>query len=394
MAYNSVTQKIVAPVDTGDVATALGESSLDIGTLCTSLKIQKWSRNKPERHPTLGILTEDQRKQNFFGFDISEIFNTDAESTLEAAIENRGEYPYLEPIGGESSPFRILDFDGYNHSAERPYKYKQVNNPGDAYNWFDIYMSEKAEILLSEIAPTQIGVDIKNFKIALIYRKKNTTSINVAFAKMEGDYATLSTVDEGESPIIAFNLTDKGEYDCVMAITDASSKDDEDTNWLYLPDAVFKATYNPDFTSFTFGYSDDYGMVGKNSIGRVISDTLTEVYTVKMALGLSGSDALSGNLTVELLEKDGSDYSVISTYSNAWSKSAGGYVSFEHVFNNISSAAGEPYIDKIYVRAELQYKKPTEESYSRRYFNFLTEQLSATRQTPLTLKEIIDEFQW
>lgn len=404
MAYDSE-KKTLSTEGSGitlwEIAQCLGdyrvntEGRRDLGMLCTSPKINKWAKYKPERYQTWGVLEDAQRAQNCYGFDISTLFNTDAESTLEAAIANGAAYPYLVPQGGTSSPFRYLDFDGYNHKAERPYRYTQFNEPTDPNNWIDVYLSANAEVLLSQLAPTEIGADVTQFKIVAIYRRQGTTAINASFAtSSEGGYATISHIEAGEQPILRFIFGTKGTYDIVLAITDAESADEEDMNWLYLPDAVFTATYDPDAVSFTFGYTEDNGMVGRSSSGAVISDTTTDVYSVTMDLHISGEKALTGTLVVELCEKDGSDYNALSTYSKSWTLTAGGTVDFTNTFANIYSTFGEPRIDKIYVRGTMTFKEPTAESYDTRYFNFATEAISATEQAPASLKEIIDAMGW
>lgn len=366
-----------------------------LADMCQAGSINKWAKYKPERWPSWTGLTEAQRAQNCYGFDISDLFNTDAAATLDAAIANGAAYAYLAPQGGSASPNRIRDFDNYNHKAERPYRYTQFTEPTNPNNWIDVYMSVNAEILLSQIAPTEIGTDVSKFKIAAIYRRRGTTAIDASFAtSSEGGYATIAHIEAGEQPVLRFIFGTKGTYDIVLAITDAESADEEDMNWLYLPDAVFTATYDPDAVSFTFGYAEDSGFVGRDSNGKVISDTTTEVDTVTMILSISGDKALVGTLLVELCEKDGSSYDEIMSYTNSWNIAAGGETTFSNTFTNIASIFGEPYTDKIYVRAKITYKETTAESYDTRYFNFLTEAVSTTEQTPVSLKEIIDTMGW
>lgn len=53
MAYDSSTGIITAPVSIYDVQCALGESNIDLGRLCQSSKLNKWSKMKPVTFPYL-----------------------------------------------------------------------------------------------------------------------------------------------------------------------------------------------------------------------------------------------------------------------------------------------------------------------------------------------------
>lgn len=136
MAYDENTRTVTAPIDVGDVAEALGEDSLDVGTLCSSNKINKWEKNKPFIWPTWefkdAASRDAARKEAHQGLMLPNMVNLGVASTdsnyryLNTLVRYItlgaiSSYPYEKPQGGESQPYRLLDFDGYRHTAVQPF---------------------------------------------------------------------------------------------------------------------------------------------------------------------------------------------------------------------------------------------------------------------------------
>ena len=97
-------------ISTTLVANTLGTSSRDVANLCTHQAINKWSKYKPVRFNKVSGLTEAEFKQSNYGFNI--ISNT-------ANVFNNS-WGYVKPVGGNSSPYRIGDFRGYEHNEQPP----------------------------------------------------------------------------------------------------------------------------------------------------------------------------------------------------------------------------------------------------------------------------------
>ena len=104
-------------ISTTLVANTIGVGSNDVGTLCTSSKINKWSKWKPVNYSSNNSLTIDQLKETNFGFNI--VTNTNLDSPTG--------WSYVKPTGGMTSPYRLGDFRGYNHLAT-------------SFLWIDDYM--------------------------------------------------------------------------------------------------------------------------------------------------------------------------------------------------------------------------------------------------------------
>lgn len=95
-------------ISTTLVANTIGVGSNDVGTLCTSSKINPWSKWKPVSYQTSGSLTDAQLKETNYGFNITSNTNLDSPTG----------WSYVKPIGGMTSPYRLGDFRGYNHEAK------------------------------------------------------------------------------------------------------------------------------------------------------------------------------------------------------------------------------------------------------------------------------------
>lgn len=123
MAYDSTSKVITAPVDMTDVANALNVRSLDLGTLCTSSKINKWAKHKPVRFDTLGVVDNVWKASDgWCGLNIENalISSTTDVSGIDShySSDTDNGWEYLRPRGmAYSEPFRLLDFDGYNHAV-------------------------------------------------------------------------------------------------------------------------------------------------------------------------------------------------------------------------------------------------------------------------------------
>ena len=95
-----------------EVKLALAETSNSVGGLCTSPKINKWSKWKPVRHPSKGDLTGIQLGSTNYGFNIPE------SGGVLGTTEFENQWEYTKPAGDATSPYRLGDFRGYNHISD------------------------------------------------------------------------------------------------------------------------------------------------------------------------------------------------------------------------------------------------------------------------------------
>lgn len=94
------------------VRNTLGENTTDLGKLCTSPNINPWTKYKPVRlsnpFPPINS-TWWKAVDGNCGFTIPQMTNPNQSASLN--------WKYNPPAGGESSPFRLDDFRGYNTVA-------------------------------------------------------------------------------------------------------------------------------------------------------------------------------------------------------------------------------------------------------------------------------------
>lgn len=104
---------IVAPVNIDDVRRVLGESSRDVGTLCTSSRVNMWSKYKPVAHTSIDPLTDSGFLATNYG--------------LSVVYGGQCEYTYTPPKGGVSSPYRLSDFKGYRQDIKTGLDFEQTS---------------------------------------------------------------------------------------------------------------------------------------------------------------------------------------------------------------------------------------------------------------------------
>ena len=372
-----------------------------LSDICIGEGVNKWAANKSIRETSKKVnITEEDRAKQFYGFDIQEIFCANSEETLNVALSNGADYPYLKPRGSAVSPvewFRLRDFNGYNPNAEIPYKYTIQNNPARAEQWVDVYLNPNGELLLSQIAPTEISLDIMDYKIALVYRNRETSVMNGVIAS-----DTIADVEAGAQPIIHYTLDRAGTYDMVLAITNATYWDQEDTEWIYLPEAVFTASYDPSLASFKIFYNDDNALVGVNSNGAPISSNSVLVEGIRLDIRLdSGEEAIDGRLIIEFnSEYSGSGvWEEEIAYEGDYSLDKNDSVYFRE--DRLPYYFTNPYVNRIYVKARIEYKpRGSLSAPDIRHIDLLTFDgvsplvLSDEEFAPVTLKDIINSTNW
>ena len=115
--------KITPPISlAGDVYKVLGISPkngvYDVGYACGNSheKINIWAKGKPVAYASCATLTDEQRRSTNQGLTPTSAL------VIEGTMWKVSKEPwtYNPPKGGASEPFRLTDFDGYNHNAVPP----------------------------------------------------------------------------------------------------------------------------------------------------------------------------------------------------------------------------------------------------------------------------------
>lgn len=139
--YDIIPESNVLMTDVRDTLNAHnGSVSNDLLTFfTTNAKINKWARFKPESYAKNFGLTEDERFANHYGLSMtgyaslwgsaSKIIVTDGNIDISNDTNGflyklckgtLGQFDYVLPKGGTSSPYRLGDFIGYNPTAVNP----------------------------------------------------------------------------------------------------------------------------------------------------------------------------------------------------------------------------------------------------------------------------------
>jgi len=110
-------------ITTTIVKQAIGVGSFNVGTLCKSTNINRWSKYKPVRYADVDPVRGTgavwwKANDGNCGLNIP---NYPSMAAMFTALRNNVTmWDYLQPSGGSSQPFRIYDFGGYEHSAKPP----------------------------------------------------------------------------------------------------------------------------------------------------------------------------------------------------------------------------------------------------------------------------------
>lgn len=119
MAYNN--NVITAPVSIYDVQRALNASANDVGRLCSHQNINMWARYKPVPYSSVsdnndgkGNVVHTSARKLVCGLDIP------ITASPLADYRNNRHWTYVRPEGGMTTPYRLADFNGYNHAAQLP----------------------------------------------------------------------------------------------------------------------------------------------------------------------------------------------------------------------------------------------------------------------------------
>lgn len=136
----------------GDIEATIGYVSGDLGALCTSGNINSNSFNKPFSAPlnsgagSQHQLTSAQRRQYNFGWSNLRGGQTYLYAMLNAKTTS-ATWTYSRPTGNIGvSPYRALDFDGYNHNAQTPFKVSLSTNSVTTAGSVKITFDEWAEM--------------------------------------------------------------------------------------------------------------------------------------------------------------------------------------------------------------------------------------------------------
>lgn len=115
---------ITAPVNVEtDIFGVLGIVSNSCLDAFKTDRLRVWAKNKPISYPKISELTDSERKSANYGLTLSSIPWCTTYEHCVSYIDKSDfteYYTYARPSGGDSAPYRLTDFEGYDHNAMPP----------------------------------------------------------------------------------------------------------------------------------------------------------------------------------------------------------------------------------------------------------------------------------
>lgn len=109
------------PISISTIKTALGVNYNSVGQLCTSTAINKWSKHKPVALAKVTELSDSDFQLVNYGITVPSTGYSSLTAMVNAIAAGSVDWAYQRPTGGISvAPYRMLDFNKYNHSARAP----------------------------------------------------------------------------------------------------------------------------------------------------------------------------------------------------------------------------------------------------------------------------------
>lgn len=114
MAHTStmITAPVVMPTD---IAAVLNISGTDLEANCKSSVLNMWSKYKPTRYAKIGIMSDADFAAAQYSLNIPVFYSL--HELGQAILAGTSVWGYNKPIGGNASPYRLADFNGYEHST-------------------------------------------------------------------------------------------------------------------------------------------------------------------------------------------------------------------------------------------------------------------------------------
>lgn len=242
-------------VSVSDVQSALELTTGDVGTLCGSASINKWSKKKPVRVAgVISPITDEQIKEAKYGFNIDAAYIKGDPNTIALRPSGSSTWAYMRPING--FPYRLSDFNGYYKYASCPIQVSQsftkvtqdgtpeaasiaidgeIGSIQTQYNVlvsdiFDINQYGDYRLTLAVVDTTE-----NSERVLCYYFAPNT--LNDETAMDNGNKTvTVTTIPSEANPVL--NQT----YDAVLMLTNKGNLSDNDCKKGVLPSAMTGVT--------------------------------------------------------------------------------------------------------------------------------------------------------
>lgn len=220
--------KVSRPIVLTEVAKLLRTNIRDLGRLCRCGNINIWAKYKPTKYNVLfgtgKSTTSEYWKANdgSCGINFSDYIYTSAKQFVEAIFGSNTEvkWEHVVPTGGATSPYRLSDFDGYNHKAVQPF--------GDIEDGTVVYIDQNSQAQI-DLELTVSDDDEYNLKLSdFSLNGQNFSDCYLALAirtSAKGWIMATSNETMGSSSLSislsdVYSLGDSSgkTYDCVVCV--------------------------------------------------------------------------------------------------------------------------------------------------------------------------------
>lgn len=176
---------VTSPINPQEVYSLLGVAKYngwwDVVHICSNAhkKTNPWSKKKPVVWNRLDINFTNanwwKAQDGNCGFSFGVL---SGEGTYRESVSESAKYKYIPPSGGDLSPCRILDFEGYNHNALNPVSISfpsrfKISNETSYLNFSLDFSYNNADfdsnsmLSLSDIGEGQMSLSNKYFTVAI-----------------------------------------------------------------------------------------------------------------------------------------------------------------------------------------------------------------------------------
>ena len=202
-----------------NIRNILSEITWSLGLMCKSNKINKWSFRKPINSDKVTKLTDSELYDINDGFRLY-TFNTPQRMLYELQHENASNiWEYIE----RTEPYRLGDFDDYNHYAARLCNFSiENNNSGSTNTNIRFYCSDILDIIQHwkyfEGVRSYVDFVFLIYEYGKEYNESGSQGVYVYKIKSIADYD-----GDGNFNLVIPSLLTQGQYEVRLCCSTATS---------------------------------------------------------------------------------------------------------------------------------------------------------------------------
>lgn len=224
-----------------DIKNTLSEFTYNLGNLCKSSKVNKWSEHKPVNSPKLTPLSNQDYYDIDCGYNITTFMQPQLMlNALQDSNTNLWEYIARE------SPYRISDFDQYDHNTVAPLQLDFVNmNSGKVGDVLHIGYTSDIQHIVNNYATFRNASSTADLVLLIFERGKQYDQSGTQSVYI---YKVCQLLDfDGERiPLKISNDLQVGNYTAVPCMSSATYRFEAQETYRYNPNSeIIAGTWYP-----------------------------------------------------------------------------------------------------------------------------------------------------